>query len=307
MVARDHHPLAHAGFIAWPLAFSVCYWALQRHEQDGLLLWIRARHGLAFWFALALGSAELAWLADELIARNGTWNLCAWVLLPAATLYFISRRGRAMPWPIGPHHDDYVSLHLLPVAVYTGIWSVFANLRANGDPAPMPYVPLVNPLDLCQLLALAAIAAWCEVRAGLEVQAGRRPPRLDWLVYGLGFLWMSALVARTVHHYAGIPFTRAALFESTLLQACLSLLWTAAALGLMIGATRRTRRTLWIAGAVLLGLVTAKLLLVDLARSGTVARFVTFIGVGLLFLAVGYFSPVPPASTADREGDAAPG
>jgi uncharacterized membrane protein len=305
MVARYHHPLAHGGFVSWPLAFSVCYWTLQRHEQDGVLLWIRARHGLALWLGLGLASAELAWLADELIARNSTWTLCAWVVLPAAALLLVALRGKCMPWPIGAHHDDYLSRHLLPVAVYAGIWSLFANLRSSGDPAPLPYLPLVNPLDACQLLAIAGVCVWDRVRAGRERQLRSRSQSVDWLAYGLGFIWISALVARTVHHYAGVPFTPAALFESTLLQACLSLLWTAAALALMIRATRRTQRALWVGGAALLGLVTIKLLLVDLAYSGTVARFVTFIGVGLLFLAVGYYSPVPPASIAQGERGAA--
>jgi uncharacterized membrane protein len=157
------------------------------------------------------------------------------------------------------------------------------------------------------LLAIAGVSVWYRVRAGRDRQFEPSSSSVDWIAYGLGFIWISALVARTVHHYAGVPFTLAALFESTLLQACLSLLWTAAALALMICATRRTRRALWVGGAALLGLVTMKLLLVDLAHSGTVARFVTFIGVGLLFLAVGYYSPVPPASTAQGERGAARG
>jgi uncharacterized membrane protein len=31
-----------------------------------------------------------------------------------------------------------------------------------------------------------------------------------------------------------------------------------------------------------------------MANTGTVARIVSFIGAGLLLLAVGYFSPLPP-------------
>jgi uncharacterized membrane protein len=40
--------------------------------------------------------------------------------------------------------------------------------------------------------------------------------------------------------------------------------------------------------------VVAKLFLVDLSSIGTVQRIVSFIGVGVLMLVVGYFSPVPP-------------
>ncbi len=48
------------------------------------------------------------------------------------------------------------------------------------------------------------------------------------------------------------------------------------------------------AGAVLLGVVVAKLFLVELAQVGTITRIVSFIGVGLLLLLIGYLAPVPP-------------
>jgi uncharacterized membrane protein len=40
----------------------------------------------------------------------------------------------------------------------------------------------------------------------------------------------------------------------------------------------------------------AKLLLVDLSGSGTVARIISFLVVGVLMLIIGYFSPMPPTN-----------
>jgi uncharacterized membrane protein len=37
------------------------------------------------------------------------------------------------------------------------------------------------------------------------------------------------------------------------------------------------------------------LFLVDLSHIGTIERIVSFVGVGLLMLVIGYFSPLPPA------------
>jgi uncharacterized membrane protein len=51
-------------------------------------------------------------------------------------------------------------------------------------------------------------------------------------------------------------------------------------------------------GAGLMGVVVAKLFLIDLSGIGTVERIVSFIGVGLLMLLVGYLSPVPPREVA---------
>jgi uncharacterized membrane protein len=62
----------------------------------------------------------------------------------------------------------------------------------------------------------------------------------------------------------------------------------------MVMATRRGLRALWVVGATLLGVVVGKLFLIDLANSGTVERWVSFIGVGILVIVVGYFAPVPP-------------
>lgn len=45
--------------------------------------------------------------------------------------------------------------------------------------------------------------------------------------------------------------------------------------------------------------VVIKLFLVDLANTGNFARVVSFLGVGVLLLVVGYFAPVPPRSETE--------
>ena len=82
------------------------------------------------------------------------------------------------------------------------------------------------------------------------------------------------------------------------MQASFSILWTLLAVTSMVLASRRALRSLWVVGAALMGAVVAKLFLVDLSGIGTVERIVSFIGVGLLMLVVGYLSPVPPREVA---------
>ena len=53
-------------------------------------------------------------------------------------------------------------------------------------------------------------------------------------------------------------------------------------------------------GAALLALVVLKLFTNDLGNSGTVARIVSFLGVGGLLLVIGYIAPVPPAQEDER-------
>jgi len=78
-------------------------------------------------------------------------------------------------------------------------------------------------------------------------------------------------------------------------QTGFTLLWAITALVLMWLSARRGVRAPWIAGALLLGAVVIKLLMVDMSGSGTVARIVSFIGVGALMLVIGYVAPLPSA------------
>jgi uncharacterized membrane protein len=71
------------------------------------------------------------------------------------------------------------------------------------------------------------------------------------------------------------------------------LLWTTTALVLMWGSACRAERLPWMTGAALLAAVVVKLLVVDLSGSGTVTRIVSFIGVGVLMLVIGYVAPLP--------------
>ena len=70
--------------------------------------------------------------------------------------------------------------------------------------------------------------------------------------------------------------------------------WRVLALGAMLIATSRSRRPLWLVGAGLMAVVVGKLFLIDLSNVGTIARIVSFLGVGVLMLVIGYLAPVPP-------------
>jgi uncharacterized membrane protein len=157
-------------------------------------------------------------------------------------------------------------------------------------------VPLANPLDLAQALALGAVALWLlrVRRAAPALLAALPSSAVAGILAVVVFAWVNAIALRTIHFGFDVPYTPHALWRSTLVQATLSLLWSALALATMVFAHRRRWRTPWLAGAMLLGVVVVKLFLVELAQSGTVTRIVSFIGVGLLLLLIGYLAPVPP-------------
>jgi len=188
------------------------------------------------------------------------------------------------------------------LALYVILWSIFVNTTLPGDPSPLPYVPLLNPLDVAEgfaFLALVRYAAHVR-RAGFDLYTSVTERAWLYLLAGLAFIWANAILLRTIHHWTGIPFDLGEMLRSTVVQTSITIFWTLLALAAMLFATRRGKRAVWITGAALLVVVVAKLFFVDLSRVGTVGRIVSFVGVGILMLIVGYFSPLPPAAREEE-------
>jgi uncharacterized membrane protein len=184
------------------------------------------------------------------------------------------------------------------LSLWLAVWSIHANATVSSPSAPLPYLPIANPLDLAQaLVLLVLLRAWLRLRS--EQTPALSTLDLRPVAVGLalvGFLWLNAVLLRTLHLWIGIPYDLQAMMRSTLVQSALSLLWAFLALTTMLIATRVGARVLWLTGAVLLVLVVVKLFLVDLSSIGTIERIVSFVGVGILMLVLGYFSPLPPAA-----------
>ena len=119
------------------------------------------------------------------------------------------------------------------------------------------------------------------------------------------FVWFNGTLLRTIHHYAGVPHRYDTLMSSLLVQAALSLFWSLLGVTLMTLGARSSRRALWFVGVALMGAVVLKLFVVDLSGVGTVERIVSFIGVGLLLMLVGYIAPMPPAAVGRVKGSGA--
>ena len=107
------------------------------------------------------------------------------------------------------------------------------------------------------------------------------------------FLWLTAVLIRSMHHFLDIRFDLSYLLLDTRVQTAISILWTVIGMAAMNFASRRAMRLLWIVAASLIGIVLVKMLFIDLRASGTVERIVSFLVVGSLLVASGYFSPIP--------------
>jgi uncharacterized membrane protein len=295
----ETHLFAQGGFVAWPLAVAAVAIVLRelderRAEGDsGIALPLDLWHAGALLLITLLAAHELAWVGSHVGTGEGVWTVVPWGVVPALALMTVCVLLAKPWWPIASHRDAYLVVGGGPLVVFLALWSLIANVGGDGDPLPLLYIPLFNPLDIGEALALVAMASWYEHRKR-ETATMLDPGTAVAIFATLLFVWINALVLRTIHFWFDVPFTFSALWHSRLVQAVLSLLWSSLALATMLLANRRRWRAVWVVGAALLALVVAKLFLVDLAQVGTVERIVSFIGVGLLLLLIGYLAPVPP-------------
>jgi uncharacterized membrane protein len=302
LIPPVHHPCDHGGWLAWPLAFAGFYVICRRHEgepDESLANWL---HVVSAWLLVALLTWQVDWFIDQGVAGRGSWPAVGWMLIPACVLFLLPRGVERLSWPLRTHREAYLWLAGGGVALYLAFWSLGTNLSLPGDPYPFPYVPLLNILDLAQVLVLAVL--W---RFWLFSRSAQRTPDLDLddapamtALSALAFIWLNAALIRALHRWADVPLDFDAVIRSTLVQTALSIFWTVLALATMLVATRRASRVVWITGACLLGATIVKLFAVDLSHVGTVERIVSFVGVGLLTLVIGYFSPLPPVATSHR-------
>ena len=293
----QRHPFANHAYLGWGLAFAVHLWLLRLHEgREGG--WIDRFHAVGFWLLAVVLSWEVGWQIDQYVEGRRVWPLIAWALVPGALIAVFAARGDRLGWPVAARPRAYLYAGALPLAIFLLAWIIYVNFRSDGNPAPLPYVPLLNPLDIAQAAALLALATWYLGVKRLELPDTRLPDSAT-AIKLLGvvlFIVLNGVLLRSLHHYADVPFRLHAMWNSNLVQASFSLFWSLLALAAMVVATRRAMRALWVVGATLLAVVVAKLFLVDLANTGTVERVISFIGVGTLVIVVGYFSPVPPKS-----------
>ncbi|MCP3979482.1 MAG: DUF2339 domain-containing protein [bacterium] len=288
MQLSDDHPFAELGWIAWPIAIALSYWILARFERDGPG-WTAWLHAPLLWLVTLIGMAEIRWLIDRADGSRLWIGVAMTVALCVVSLIVV--RG----WIAGPvlrHRAVYLWAGIGPLLACV-VPIVGALNLTPADPSPLPYLPLLNPLDLVGALGLFVLGAWLYELRDREPQLAD-PVLRTRVAATIGFLLVTASVVRTVHHWGGVPFDFESLFSSVEVQATLSLFWGVLGLVAMIAGASWPRRDVWFAGAALMAVVVVKLFAIDLGNSGTLARVFSFIGVGVLLLVVGYFAGVPP-------------
>jgi uncharacterized membrane protein len=262
---------------------------------------VRYLHPLALASLALFAGLESYRLTLDQAGLGRDWAHAAFGAGAIVLLALVTVSSPKQRWPFDEQRELYMGIGALALCAGIGLWGIAFNLSARGLSAPLQYLPIVNPVDLAQLLGCAAVFAWrrAYVRAGHQALPRDLVAAIPTLLACFAFLWFNAMLARSVHQFANVPFSREALWRSVPLQVALSISWSVIALGMTVLGSRRGARVVWVAGAVLLGVVVLKLFAIDLARLSTIAKICTFLVVGVLLLAIGYLAPVPPAAAVN--------
>jgi uncharacterized membrane protein len=157
---------AELGWLGWGALLLVHLWSLRYLQALLPSRPLRGAHVLGCWVLLTVLALQLRYLFLSLAEHYNAWRWLGWALLPSAYLMVMGARLRSA-LAGGRLPREYRALAAAPVAVALLAWFWLVNLFSDGAADPLPYLPLLNPLELGMLIVLAAILQW--TRSGLPL------------------------------------------------------------------------------------------------------------------------------------------
>lgn len=291
-IFEHEHMLTGVGTLSWILA-AIAHFGLLRAYDLGQG---RVEGGWHFAGVLVLAAIlayEVYWRMTE-ASLGDVWSGSAAMLVPLLAAVFIVYARQYFSWPLVRYWHFYLaSAAVLVIAALIVIAA--AGIDDPGSPDPLPYIPILNPFDVLTIVALGAALQLIATFRSSSDRIGKESLRLATIMWSLTALALTTIaVVRGVHHLGNVPWQQRALANSVSVQSALSIYWAILGFGGMIWGARKRNRWIWTIGTALMALVVIKLFLIDLGNTGTVARIISFLGVGALLLVVGYYAPAPP-------------
>lgn len=293
---------AHGPLESWHLAawapWLIAAWRTLPAVADENPRAARILHFVYLWICVLLLALELGHLGHDHLRLRGIWFALALLAPLAAAYLLVLRRSLLVRWPLAAEADASRTPLLASLATVMGIaW--LAGLMQEGEPAPLPYLPVLNPLELAQIAWLVLLALWYrqaqgEGRVFFDAELRAR------VLAVAGLVLLTTITLRCVH-FAGSVAWDAGMASSPLAQSALSIVWTLAGIAAMLVGKQRGSRAVWFGGAALMALVLVKLMLVDRNHLNDLSAILGVLVVGVLLVAVGYFAPVPPKTYAAGE------
>jgi len=209
------------------------------------------------------------------------------VIVPMIMFELVRVFNKKSLWPISNFKELYVDIFATTLIAFMFLWWIL-SIRLSGA-SQFSYIPCLNLIDIFELIVIVNIWRLNKI-ANINIY------NIKALTASLIFVLFTTIVIRTFSEYSDINYALYTLIPNMTLQMIISITWSSIALGIIYYAKTVKSRNLWSVGAVLLGVVIAKLFLVELSNTGSIERIISFSSVGMLIVFIGFFAPLPPKS-----------
>lgn len=200
-------------------------------------------------------------------------------------------------------YQDAYWVVTLPVSGLLILSLIFANFN-DGTESGIKFIPLFNLMDLMGVIGIWISYKFISVIKQLpkyQALLKNNLPIFNYIIPAIIFWWANGILLRGLVFATDVDWSSYAIINSKVIQTVLAIIWAITALVTMVMATRKKSRSQWFIGGALLAVVIAKLFLIDTSLSSGLLRALAFIGVAILILLIGYFSPLPPKKNSTTE------
>ena len=254
---------------------TAAIWAL---EGAAVIFFVKkAQQKTALYFGGGVQLLGLFIFAVSIWHQNLSWGeMAGYILITAsigASFYTLFGGGKT---------QKQYSLLILSLWIF---WSSF-----NLPPSTF-YIPLLNIYELSQAALIGAAVYTLNPKFGLKKSVYEEFATA--VLGALLLLFITSVLARAFHFYGGIDYTLYELGKNAYFQSSLSVLWALFGLGILLLSKKLQSRPLWFGGFSVLLITVGKLFLIDLIKSSSIERIISFVIVGALLLLVGYLVPLP--------------
>lgn len=276
----SYNYLGGLGALAW-ISYFITVWTALFHNWEGLIS--KRAHSrllclITLELVLVLTSSSRAFALEFGVSPS---LLSVLAVLPSLCCIFVISRVMKLRHIEAPYRTPMLLVVPWMLFAALGLWFV-SSLSSPGAAAPGGrYVPLLNPVELVQLVSLVIFAYWQRRLRKSSIPTRHLSGGVRMWVYGLGsFLWLHGVMFRVVQYFSQAQSQDVLGFvELRIIFACI---WITYGILTWIGSTVYISSFSWLIGAVLFALGSGTLSYLALGLWG---RFVAVV-VGLSALTV---------------------
>jgi uncharacterized membrane protein len=264
-------------------------------------LWALREGVLAAWLVLS------TWLVRAVYQATSNAKSSSYLWTTQLIAVCICIEAAQMCGPLGFDHKNSI------FAALALVWSMSASLLVRFTASEQRDSVIDGAAALSLIFAMlsvvitpfSAIDELLMVAALVVVVELHRKGRLTsgWLnatlLTSVGLLAAAGAILQFVGAREGLDQMVLMLLFDERMQSSVSILWAAFGLVIVASGSKRAARDVWVVGAVSLAVLVVKMFVVDLASLSLPAKVGTFMLVGVLFIALGYFCPLPASGSRD--------